>query len=68
MKQLKQKGTNFLGGDVPNLADLAVYGVLNSIEGCDAFSDLLKNTKIELWYRDVQYEVKKHSGKAFLQI
>jgi len=26
-----------MGGEVPNLADLAVFGVLSAIEGCQAF-------------------------------
>ena len=30
----------FLGGDKPNLADLAVYGALSAVEGCEAFLDL----------------------------
>lgn len=34
---VKKKGTTFLGGEKPNLADISVYGVLSSIEGCGAF-------------------------------
>ena len=29
---------DFMGGTVPNKADLAVFGVLRSIEGLDAFT------------------------------
>ncbi|XP_074623392.1 prostaglandin E synthase 2-like [Acropora palmata] len=34
----------FMGGSAPNLADLAVYGVLSGLEGLDAFQDLMANT------------------------
>jgi hypothetical protein len=37
MRALKAKGTPFMGGSSPNLADLAVYGVLSAIRGCRAF-------------------------------
>ena len=37
MKGIKKKGTPFMGGDQPNLADLAVFGVLSAIQGCQAF-------------------------------
>lgn len=40
-KQLK-----FHGGKVPDLADVSVFGVLSSMEGCQAFKDCLKNTQI----------------------
>lgn len=40
------KNGPFHGGSKPNLADLAVFGALNSFEGCQAFDDIKKNTKI----------------------
>lgn len=40
------KNQQFHGGEAPNLADLAVYGALNSFEGCQAFTDIKNNTKI----------------------
>lgn len=52
----------FMGGDQPNLADLSVYGVLNSIEGCQAFLDAQANTNIGSWYRRMQEVVKSHQG------
>lgn len=52
----------FHGGNMPNLADLAVFGVLNSIEGCEAFKDLLKNTKIGPWYFQTKEAVSNHYG------
>lgn len=51
-----------MGGNQPNLADLAVYGVLSSIEGCDAFQDLVKHTKIGPWYYNVKEQVVNHAG------
>ncbi|XP_013792542.1 prostaglandin E synthase 2-like [Limulus polyphemus] len=57
----------FLGGNMPNLADLAVYGVLNSIEGCEAFQDLLKNTKIGPWYFRTKEAVSNHYGSKATQ-
>jgi microsomal prostaglandin-E synthase 2 len=33
LKSIEAKGTRFMGGDEPNLADLAVFGCLSSIDG-----------------------------------
>ncbi|KAI1289210.1 Prostaglandin E synthase 2 [Halotydeus destructor] len=62
------KDRNFMGGNSPNLADLAVYGVMNSFEGCPAFSDALKETKFGDWYYAVKTQVKNHSGHRELSI
>ncbi|XP_077986672.1 prostaglandin E synthase 2-like [Glandiceps talaboti] len=53
---------DFMGGDAPNLADLAMYGVLNAIEGFDAFNDLMKNTNIKPWYYKTKKAVQSHEG------
>lgn len=63
---VKQTGLPFLGGTKPNLADLSVYGVLSSIEGCDAFSDLLLNCGISEWYLAMKDAVQNHRGAKFL--
>lgn len=55
-----------MGGSAPNLSDLAVYGVLSSIEGCDAFKDLLRHSKIKNWYMSMKNVVKNHGGSAFI--
>lgn len=55
-----------MGGDQPNLADLAVFGILNSIEGCDAFKDLLERTKIGKWYFGMKDVVSQHQGARFV--
>jgi microsomal prostaglandin-E synthase 2 len=45
-KELKKNNKEFSGGTTPNLADLAVFGILSSMEGCLAFQDCLENTNI----------------------
>lgn len=62
IKAIKSKGTEFMGGNEPNLADLSVYGVLNSIEGCDAFKDVMNNTKLGPWYNAMKEKVTKSAG------
>lgn len=65
MRRINEKGTEFMGGNEPDLSDLAVYGILNSIEGCDAFRDVLKNTKIKNWYYSIKLSVENHKGSLF---
>lgn len=36
-KALKKRRSRFLGGDEPNLGDLAAFGALSSFEGTEAF-------------------------------
>lgn len=55
-----------MGGSKPNLADLAVYGVLSSIEGCSAFEDLSTNSSILPWYLAMREVVNNHSGIQYL--
>lgn len=66
VKAINAKGTKFMGGDCPNLADLAVYGVLSSIEGCSAFKDCLDHTKIGKWYFPMKEAVTQHQGARFV--
>ncbi|KAG5898251.1 hypothetical protein JTB14_029629 [Gonioctena quinquepunctata] len=65
-KSINAKGGLFMGGDKPNLADLAVYGVLSSIEGCNAFKDVLDNTKISKWFYRMKEAVSQHQGTKFI--
>ncbi|XP_057610740.1 prostaglandin E synthase 2 [Chionomys nivalis] len=44
------KDRPFMGGQKPNLADLAVYGVLRVMEGLEAFDDLMRHSRIQPWY------------------
>lgn len=62
LKALKKKGTKFMGGNTPNLSDLAVYGVLTAVEGCDAFQDVKSNTNISHWFENMSEIVKQHGG------
>lgn len=39
---VKKKGTSFIGGQEPNLADLAVYGCISSIDGMRNFPMLAR--------------------------
>ncbi|XP_015371781.1 PREDICTED: prostaglandin E synthase 2 [Diuraphis noxia] len=54
VKAVEKNGGTFMGGNKPNLADLAVYGTLSSIEGCMAFKDLQENTKINVWFSNMK--------------
>lgn len=49
-----------LGGSQPNLADLNVYGILTAIQGCEAFQDLMNNTKIQPWFERMKVLVEPH--------
>jgi microsomal prostaglandin-E synthase 2 len=51
----------FLGGDAPNLADLAVFGVIRSIVGTDTFMDLQHKTTISPWYERMMTAVGESS-------
>ncbi|WIA12733.1 hypothetical protein OEZ85_006371 [Tetradesmus obliquus] len=62
----------FLGGQQPNLADLAVFGVLQAIRGTDTYNDVVMHSEIGPWLsRMVQVvgescEVKQVPGKEAL--
>ena len=43
-------GRPFLGGSSPDLADLAVFGVVRAVTGTDTFNDLMQNSRIGGWY------------------
>ncbi|XP_063066312.1 prostaglandin E synthase 2-like [Engraulis encrasicolus] len=57
------KKRKFLGGERPNLADISVYGVLGSIEGLQAFDDVMTHTRIRKWYRAMQKVIREHGGQ-----
>uniref|UniRef100_A0A1A8EPB5 Prostaglandin E synthase 2-like n=1 Tax=Nothobranchius korthausae TaxID=1143690 RepID=A0A1A8EPB5_9TELE len=58
------KSRKFMGGDQPNLADLAVFGVLRVMEGLEAFDDMMKNTKVKFWYRSMERATLNHEGQS----
>lgn len=41
---------NFHGGEKPNLADLAVFGVLRSVHRTDTYTMMMDSTQIGPWY------------------
>ncbi|XP_030625713.1 prostaglandin E synthase 2-like isoform X2 [Chanos chanos] len=53
----------FMGGDRPNLADLAVYGVLRAMEGLQAFDDVMERTKVKKWYLAMEKATREHHGQ-----
>ncbi|XP_053180708.1 prostaglandin E synthase 2 [Scomber japonicus] len=57
------KKRKFMGGDDPNLADLAVFGVLRVMEGLQAFDDMMENTKVKHWYRRMERATLNHEGR-----
>ncbi|PAN30078.1 hypothetical protein PAHAL_5G271400 [Panicum hallii] len=50
-------GREFLGGSKPNLADLAVFGVLRPIRYLRAGKDMVENTQIGEWYQRMENAV-----------
>ncbi|RVE68709.1 hypothetical protein OJAV_G00094350 [Oryzias javanicus] len=54
----------FMGGNQPNLADLAVFGVLRVMEGLQAFQDMMDNTKVKNWYRRMERAALNHEGRT----
>ncbi|XP_013870069.1 prostaglandin E synthase 2 [Austrofundulus limnaeus] len=57
------KNRKFMGGNQPNLADLAVFGVLRVMEGLQAFDDMMRNTKVKHWYTRMQTATLNHEGR-----
>ncbi|KAG8377950.1 hypothetical protein BUALT_Bualt08G0087100 [Buddleja alternifolia] len=51
------KGRDFLGGVKPNLADLAVYGVLRPIRYLKSGRDMVEHTRIGDWYSRMENAV-----------
>jgi microsomal prostaglandin-E synthase 2 len=61
MKALGSKP--FHGGNKPDLADLATYGVLTSIEGLQTFEDLFEHADMADWYYRMKSLVGSSTGK-----
>ncbi|XP_065847644.1 uncharacterized protein [Euphorbia lathyris] len=51
------KGREYLGGAKPNLADLAVFGVLRPIRYLKSGKDMVEHTRIGEWYGRMENEV-----------
>lgn len=66
LRGIKARGGPFMGGQNPDLSDLSVYGILNSIEGLEAFNDTLANTKLSTWYYAMKEKVESHAGNHLI--
>lgn len=51
-------GRQYLGGSEPNLADLAVFGVLRPIRHLKSGKDMVENTRIGEWFTRMENEMK----------
>ncbi|KAJ7957891.1 prostaglandin E synthase 2-like [Quillaja saponaria] len=56
------KGRKFLGGSNPNLADLAVFGVLRPIRHLTSGRDMVEHTRIGEWYSQMESVVGQSSS------
>ncbi|XP_018421002.1 PREDICTED: prostaglandin E synthase 2 isoform X1 [Nanorana parkeri] len=56
------KHRKFMGGSEPNLADLAVYGVLRVMEGLKSFDDMMAHTKIQPWYKRMTRAIEERAA------
>ncbi|KAF2309122.1 hypothetical protein GH714_000674 [Hevea brasiliensis] len=54
-------GREFLGGSKPNLADLAVFGVLRPIRYLRSGRDMVEHTRIGEWYTRMEHAVGESS-------
>lgn len=54
----------FMGGETPNLADLALFGVLRAVKGFDTHVDVMANTKLLPWYERMEEKVGASSRLA----
>ncbi|GJR40990.1 prostaglandin E synthase 2-like protein [Tanacetum coccineum] len=54
-------GRDFLGGSKPNLADLAVFGVLRPIRYLRSGKDMVEHTRIGEWYTRMEHVVGESS-------
>jgi microsomal prostaglandin-E synthase 2 len=57
-------GRKFMGGEMPNLADLAVFGVLRPIRNLRSGEDMVANSSIGTWYSNMEKAVGASSRLA----
>ncbi|KAK0402937.1 hypothetical protein QR680_016624 [Steinernema hermaphroditum] len=62
------KNRRFMGGDEPNLADLALFGAVNSFVGCAAFKEMREKTAIGPWFDAVKAAVEERQGSKYLAV
>ncbi|VDK73485.1 unnamed protein product [Litomosoides sigmodontis] len=59
--------SSFLGGQKPTLADLALYGAINSFLGSSTFNELCDKTEIKAWFERMREAVDSKAGATLLQ-
>ncbi|KAK6113982.1 Glutathione S-transferase N-terminal domain family protein [Brugia pahangi] len=59
--------SSFLGGQQPTLADLALYGAMNSFLGSATFNELCDKTQIKAWFERMREAVDSRAGATLLQ-
>ena len=57
------EGRDFMGGREPNMADLAVFGVLQAVRGTDTFTEIMEVTRLTPWYMRMVKALPKSKGK-----
>uniref|UniRef100_A0A0N4Z675 Prostaglandin E synthase 2 n=1 Tax=Parastrongyloides trichosuri TaxID=131310 RepID=A0A0N4Z675_PARTI len=57
----------FMGGREPNLADIALYGAIQSFVGLDCFEEMKRKTNIEKWFNAMDKLVKERHGSKYLK-
>ncbi|KFH00582.1 prostaglandin-E synthase [Toxoplasma gondii VAND] len=65
-RAFEESGSPFFGGAEPDEVDLAVFGILNSTEGCSVEKDILQNSSIVPWLTRMRQAV--GPSKAFNHI
>ncbi|CAD6194281.1 unnamed protein product [Caenorhabditis auriculariae] len=57
----------FMGGTQPNLADLALFGAMNSFHGCRTFEEIVSGGRIAEWWKRMKSAVENHEGRTVLE-
>ncbi|OAF65996.1 Microsomal prostaglandin E synthase 2 [Intoshia linei] len=56
--ELDKLNSKFIGGSKANLADLSIYGILSSMEGCKSFKTMMeRNGRMQKWYTDIKSSI-----------
>jgi microsomal prostaglandin-E synthase 2 len=64
LSHLPKEGAILHGGPAPDLADIEVYGILQSVRNFPVYDDVLQNCNaIVPWIERMDQEVSKHSSK-----
>jgi len=61
-------GRDFMGGDKPNLADLAVFGTLRAVQESPTQEFVMSETPIRPWYERMEGKVGERSGSRVARL